>query len=463
MSLERFTEVLRARWKLMLAIWLSITVAAALVSYQAAPQYTASASMVIEPRTPDPMLGLPMPHGMANHIPTEVEVLRSERVALSALRTLGLQNDSGWRARWQKQTGGLGDFEIWLAGELVRKLDVRPGRESDVVSVSYSATEPEAAARIVNAITQAYIRNATALQQEPARQQNARFDELSARLRGDLEAAQSKLAALQQKHGIVSTDDRLDVENTRLAELSTQVTLLQAATADARERLRQSTANRDEFNEVQRDPAVFALTTEVARQESRLTEMLARRGEQHPDVLEARQSLAAVRGRLATATRRAADGIGIENRIATDRLAQARRALDQQRATVLALKAERNGAQLLQREVDSAQRAYDAVLLRASQTTVEAGATRGTVSILKPATAPLGPAWPQRGLLIAAAAIAGGLLAMLAAIWREAWNRRLRIASDVVDQLGQSLLVVIPDSSLSQRRLALAYTDGDRS
>jgi chain length determinant protein EpsF len=455
MSYERFAEVLRARWRMVLAVWLGAIALAAIVSFVAAPRYTATATLMVEPRTPDPSLGGAVAHGMPNHIPTEIEVLRSERVALSALGMLNLRQQPEWRARWMERTDGQGDFDVWLAGELLRKLDVRPTRESNVVSVSFTSPRADTAAEVANAVTQAYIRNAAALQQEPARQYNARFDELSARLRDELEQAQAKLEQYQRKHGIVSTDDKLDVETTRLSELSSQVAILQAAAADAQERRRQSASNPDGFNDIQRNPAVFALSTELARQENRLTELLSRRGEQHPDVQEARQSLAALRARLDAASRRAADGVGIESRMASDRLAQARQALEQQRATVLALRAQRNGAQLLQREVDNAQRAYDAVLLRASQTSVEAGAVRGTVSILKTAAAPLRPSWPRPLLNIGVAAVAGLLLAVFAALWREAWNRRLRISQDVTQLLGQSLLVMLPDSGGRQRQLAL--------
>jgi chain length determinant protein EpsF len=447
--------VLRARRKLVLAVWLSVVAAAALVSVLVPSQYTATAAMMVEPRTPDPAVGTPALNGMPNHIPTEIEVVRSQRVALSVLGMLKLQDDPAWRARWMDRTGGAGNMDSWLAGELLRRLDVRPTRESNVMTVSFTALQPEAAAQVANAFTQAYIRNSAAIQQEPARHYNARFDEMSRRLRGELEQAQAKLAAYQREHGIVSTDDRLDVENSRLAELSSHVAILQAAAADAQERRRQAGTNPDGLSEIQRSPAVFALATEVQRQEQRLTEQLSRRGESHPDVQEARQALAGLRSRLDAASRRASEGIGIESRMAAERLAQARQALEQQRATLLALRAERNGAQVLQREVDNAQRAYDAVLLRASQTTVEAGAVRGTVSILRSAEPPLMPSWPRPGLNLAAAVVAGLLLAMFAALWHEAWNRRLRVAADVTHQLGQHLLVMLPDSGPQQRMIAL--------
>ncbi|MBL3200653.1 chain length determinant protein EpsF, partial [Klebsiella pneumoniae] len=55
-------------------------------------------------------------------------------------------------------------------------------------------------------------------------------------LREGLEKAQSKLSAFQQESGIVATDERLDIENARLAELSSQYTAIQAQRSDSSSR-----------------------------------------------------------------------------------------------------------------------------------------------------------------------------------------------------------------------------------
>jgi len=47
-----------------------------------------------------------------------------------------------------------------------------------------------------------------------------------------LENAQSKLSAFQQQHQIVTADERLDVENTRLTEISNELVAAQSAAYD---------------------------------------------------------------------------------------------------------------------------------------------------------------------------------------------------------------------------------------
>ncbi|MEJ7929715.1 GNVR domain-containing protein [Ramlibacter sp. AN1015] len=427
-----------------------------MVTWLAVPQYRATVVLMVDPRLPDPLLGIPMQNGLPNHIPTEIEVVQSERVAIAAMRQLGMQNDPAWRARWLHKTGGDGAIEPWIARELRRNLDVRPTRETNVIAISYSAADGETAARVASAIAESYISSSAELRTEPARQYNAYFEEAAQRLRGELEQAQERLADHERRYGLVATDERLDVENSRLAELSSQVVVLQAMAADADERSRYASRNQQGFGDVQRNPAVSALAAELDRQENRLSEMQARLGDRHPNVVEARQSVADLRRRVDVASRRAAEGIGIESRMARDRLLHARRALETQRARILALRSERNGALILQREVDNARRAYEAVLTRSSQTAVEAGATRGNVSVLQGAAVPHLQSWPRYRLNLAVGVAAGLVLALLAAVWREAWDRRLRVADDIADVLGQSPLVVLPDSRATQRRLRLA-------
>jgi uncharacterized protein involved in exopolysaccharide biosynthesis len=143
--------------------------------------------------------------------------------------------------------------------------------------------------------------------------------------------------------------------------------------------------------------------------------------------------------------------MGTESRVAADLVVQAQRAVDEQRAKILAAKAVRDGAHVLQREVDNAQRAYDMVLTRTTQTAIEGGAVRRNVSVLKTATVPATPKSPRLGINVAAGAVLGLLLAFAVAFWRESRDRRLRIANDVPEYLGQLLLVVIPETPFRGR------------
>src|SRR5947209_3083271 len=114
MSLQQMLLVLRARWSLFAAVWLGTVTVVVLVSLLVPAQYSATATVLIEEKTSDPIAGVALPGGvLSNHIATQIDVIQSDRVALRALRALHLQESDEWRARWKAKTDGRGSFEAW--------------------------------------------------------------------------------------------------------------------------------------------------------------------------------------------------------------------------------------------------------------------------------------------------------------------------------------------------------------
>jgi polysaccharide biosynthesis transport protein len=454
MPLQRFAAILRGRWRTAAAVWVGTVAFTILAAFLSGAQYKAVAMVMVEPKIVDPAAGITLPGTMPNHIPTEIDVIQSERVALRALHAVNLQTSEVWRNRWKEATQERGDFEAWLAEQLLKKFDVKPSRESNVLTLAFTSTDPAFAAQLANAFTRAYMETSLELRTDPARESNTVFDENSKRLRSNLEQAQRKLSDFQQKAGLVATDERFDVENMRLLELSSQVVTLQAAAANAAGRERQGSLHPESMQEVQKDLLVASLAAELAKQEGRLVELSSRLGTRHPTVIELRDSIGELRARAAQASRRAAASIVTEKKVADERLAEAQQSLQAQRVTVLRLKAQRDQATVLQRELENAQRAYDAVLTRSSQTAMESRGARPNVSVLKVATPPALPSWPKPWIVVGAASVIGLLLAIAVVLMRETSDIRLRSLDDVTDRLGQPVLAVLrgPRAALGQPR-----------
>jgi len=172
-------------------------------------------------------------------------------------------------------------------------------------------------------------------------------------------------------------------------------------------------------------------------------------------VRELKLGIADTKAKVEQEVRRAQSGIGINNNVNQSRVAQARASLEEQRSKVLRLKALRDEANVLAREVDNAQRAYEGVLARLNQTNLESQANQTTVAILEDATVPNNPSAPRIGLNL----ILGGLLALILGIavvwWREARDRRVRGASDFELLLNQPLIGVVPSYKVGRSGLRL--------
>lgn len=459
MTFSQFITILRARWRCAIATVVAVVALVVGVGLARAPQYTASASVLIDIKSTDPiggaaLAGLPATAYMA----TQLDVAQSERVLLRALRALGVHQNPEIRTMWQEETLGKGDYDPWLAELVLKGLVVKPSRESNVMTVSYSSPDPQFSAAMANALVQAYIDTTLELKVEPARQYSGFFDERAKVMREALETAQTRLSKYQQAKGIIATDERLDVENGRLMELSTQLVALQAVAAESSGRQGQA-GNADRLQEVLNSPLIAGLTAEASRQESRLTELEQRLGDKHPQVQELRANIAQLRSKIASATRSVTGSLSVNNSVNQTRLTQLQASLDEQRAKVLRLKGQRDEVAVLLRDVENAQRAYDAVLARANQTGMESQNTQTNVSKLKVAGVPAFPSSPKMSLVAAVSIVLGALLGIGLALVREFMDRRVRSEADVVEFLKQPLLVSLPrsarDDTRSRSRLGL--------
>jgi succinoglycan biosynthesis transport protein ExoP len=448
MRLQELLLILRARWRTVALTWALIVAAALAVSLALPPRYEATATLLVDMNGADPLAiqGAFRPAGsVSTHMATQADILKSEEVAIGALRIAGLDRDPKWRERWQSRTGAQGSFESWLATRILRGLDVRPSRDSNVMTIGYTSDDPELSAAITNAFVRSYLEASLRMKVGPAKQFNTFFAERAKTLREQLDAAKARLSEYEKKNGVLVGED--DIEAARLGELTSQLVALQDAVAESANAQKQAGAAPGDMREVRNDPEVAALTAEAVRIEGQLAELRTQFGEQHHSVIAAKHSLADVKKRLEGAMRRAAGSFDASVKVNRARLAEAQAAVERQRLIVARRKAQRDAAGALVRDVESAQRAYDAVLSRASQSSLESSNTTQTsVSVLKTATP---PAWSPMFLILNTSV--GALLGLLLGAWRalaaESRDRRVRSIADITERLQQPLMLVLPDGN----------------
>jgi len=447
MRVDELLLILRARWRLVAVTWAVIVAAALAVSLALPPRYEATATLLVDMNGADPVAAQAFrPAGsLSTQMATQVDILKSEEVAIGALRIAGVDRDPKWREQWMSRTDGRGSYESWLATRILRGLDVRPSRDSNVVTIGYTSKDAELSAVLANAFVRSYLEASLRLKVDPAKQFNAFFAERAKAVRDQLDAAKARLSAYEKKNGVLLGED--DVEAARLSELTSQLVALQDAVTEAANAQKQAGAAPGDMRDVRNDPEVAALTSEAVRIEGRLAELRTQFGEQHHSIITAKRSLADVKQRLQEAMRRAAGSFEVAVKVNRARLAEAQAAVERQRALVARRKAQRDAATALVRDVENAQRAYDAVLSRASQTALEsANTTQTSVSVLKTATAPL---WSPMFLILntSVAALLGLLLGAWRAIAAEGRDRRVRSIADITERLQQPLMLVLPKAS----------------
>ncbi|WP_431263479.1 chain length determinant protein EpsF [Roseateles chitinivorans] len=444
MTPSKLFSILRARWSLVLLVVLLTTLTAFAVSLVLPKKYVATASVVVDAK-PDPISALIYP-GLASpaFMNTQVDVISSDRVALRVVRDLRLAEVPAIREQWQTATSGEGTIEQWLIAFLQANMDVKPSKESNVLTVAYRAPDPQFAAALANAFVKAYVSTTLDLRVDPARQYAGYFDQQAKVALEKLESTRAKLSAYEREHGIIASDERLDVENNRLSELSSQLVALQALSAESGSRQGQAARGAEQLPDVLANPVVMQLKADLSRAESKLQELGTRYGDNHPQVIEAKATVADVRSKLRTEIGRVSGGVTVTNNINKQREGEIRTALEAQREKVAKLKAARDDASGLMREAESAQRAYENITTRLTQTSLESQTTQSNVNVLTEAVAPLKPSSPKILLNTALAFVASVILAVGLALLLEMRDRKVRDADDVMAVLPLPMLGVLP-------------------
>lgn len=430
MTPQQLLLIIFARRHLAAAIFVIVALAGTAFSLMMPKTYTATTSLVIDVKS-DPIAGALLPTvGTPTYMATQTEIISSERTAIGVVRILRIDQNPQLVAQWREATNGHTPLENYFARLLRSGMAVSPTRGSNIISLSYSGRDPKFATTVANAYAQAYIDLLIDMRVDPARQYSTWFDERLKVLRANLEKAQAKLSAYQREKGIVASDERVDQETQRLNALAGQLATIQGERVDISSRQRSS--GNELSPDVQQNPIVVSLKSEIAKAEAKLSETSSTMGKNHPVRIQLEGQIAGLKDQLDKEMRRISGGAATATRTSAMKESELKQLIEEQKKQVLALRETRDEINVLTKDVESAQRAYESVAQRMSQLSLEAQSEQTNVRVLSPAIEPSDPSRPNVPRFIAGSLAGGILLGILAALGIEYLDRRVRDKADLV-------------------------------
>jgi len=432
MTLNQLQLIFRAHLKVILITIALVVAGAVATTILLRDVYKASATLVVDVRSADSILGNSgLPLMSPGYMNTQAELASSRRVVEKAISTLKLEENEPMKAQWEENVSDSRSYRQWLVDFVQSSMKVSPGKESNTLSIVVSSRSPEFSAELANGLAQAYISTSIAMNVEPAKNYVQFFEEQQKKARNDLIEAQNRLSDFQRERGIVIvTDDQIDVENARLAELSSALTETQNRRADQVGRASSAGAQgllQDPISNV----VLNSLRSQLQQKQSALAEASARIGENHPEYQRLKAEVDSLQNSVSTEIARSNATLRAGARASASQEATIQKALEDQRIRILKLTENKDSAMALQRDLDAAQKQFEMVATRTSMSEISSQQTSANVFLVSSASAPINPSSPGLPVVLLSALLFGLVLGLVISCAIEFMDHRVRSSDDL--------------------------------
>jgi protein tyrosine kinase modulator len=403
LSLHQITLILRAHWKQVLIIALSIIIVGAVVIKFLPKSYTSTATLKVDADLKDPLAGQVGPEERGGYIPTEMQLMRSDDVLLAVIDRLDLTHNKEFATGY---SGDPANLREWVKERLYKVLDIQQGVEGSLlINVTATSRNSVMAARLSNAVADAYVDQERRRLDDPASERARRYGEQLAELKTKVAAAEDQLAAFRQRTGITDPTGQKTADLETLGALEKR---LEDAKNARREAEVQSASNSGGTAETTAAyTRVQAAQASLATEQKELAELRTTLGDRHPKVLELQSQISATQQEIAGLLHGYARTASADLRSAIDLQQKLEQAVAQQRASVLAAGAVRDEGSKYEMELDSAKTVYKRALDGYDQIMFASAGHYTYVNIVGRAVPALKSAKPNKVKLLVVAILAG--------------------------------------------------------
>jgi capsular exopolysaccharide synthesis family protein len=333
------------------------------------------------------------------------------------------------------------DREQDLVDYIEKHLGVGFDQRGRSLRISYESGDPVLAARMANAIAEAYVGQQMRQKTEVVLDTSAWLTEQLARLRARAVESENKLAEFRQSHRL-GTAEAPTFTQQQLADLNAQLVTVVGQQAQAEARYREAdqamkTGHLSGISAVLASVTIQGLRREEAAAARTVANMQTQQGSQNPNTLRAQAELSNVRAAIAEETDRIVASLRSEVQIAQDR----RAALEQRIAEVTRGADDKQQAfvqlGILEREAAANREVFESVVRRTEETRVLDGLQHPDVRIVASARIPVRPSSPKMGLVAALGFMSSLAVAVGAALLLEHWYATIRSVAQ-----GERLLAI---------------------
>ena len=488
-DLRRLVVGFRRRLRLFAAIAISVALAFLIVTLQAAPKYTATANVMLDPRKENVVSNEAVLSGLpadSSVVDTEVEILKSRELAERVTKALNLSADPEFNPSLRKPTGvkavvasvrnllgasappesvrsavDLQKSHERVIDTVLKHLSVERVGLTYIIDVNFESEVPSKAATIANKFAQLYLMEQLEAKFDATQQAttwlNSRLGELRGQVLNDEAAVQQYRIAnnLMSASGTSLTEQEISSYNQSLAQARAQVAENEARLSTARSQLARGSTGED-VGEALSSPVIQQLRKQRADVSATVADLQGRYGDRHPEMLKAQRQLSDIDTQIKQEIQRIISNLEANVQVSRQRAGATAGSLGGAKGALAANNRASVRLNELQRAADASRTLYESYLTRYKETSTQGGLEQSDARVVSQAKIPTSQSSPNIKLNLAVALALGLSAGMGVVVLVELLDAGLATAEDVERRLGTSYLGSIPLlSSVAEGRVEM--------
>lgn len=488
-DLRKVWTTMRRRWRvIVVAIALCMALTAGWL-FLATPIYTASTTLLIEPRKTNTVKEDAIVSDLqldANTVATEVALIKSFGVFRRVAEQLKLKDNPLFQGspaafdpvRFVMELipafGGPSEVEKGVRNEsgqapvapdmldVIRSIEagtsVQRVATTYFMQVSFAHESPELSATIANAVASAYLDEQLEARFQAAQRAATWLNDRVATLRAKLETSERALADHRARNNLAKPEAGSLAEQ-QASEINAQLVSARAQIVDSKAKYEQAQrvldggAAIESLASIMNSPAVGALRaqeTAIAREQA---DLQTRYGPEHPAMLKIRAQHSDILRQIKREIARVVQTLKADHEFAQQKEESLARSLKE-------LTGSRNASEEiiirlreLERDAQTDRALYEATLARFKEAEQQISLKTGESRIVEPAFIPDAPNFPNKGISLVLAMFGGMVMGLLAIGVLEFLENGFTEASQIEQALGLSVLAMVPMLKPSEQRV----------
>ncbi|WP_200948600.1 MULTISPECIES: AAA family ATPase [unclassified Bradyrhizobium] len=472
--IEQLTGLARRQYRVFLIVPAAALTIGLLYLLLTPAQYTATATLLIDSTTLRVLQNQLQPQGDVPldtlQVGSQVEILASRKLGLDVVRNLRLADDpefavsSSWNPFASSGGASLEDREQHALDEFLAHRAISRTDKTYALNISYSSKSPAKAAKIANAIAEAYIDDQLGAKYATVTRAGAWLQDRINELRSKATAADRAVLEYKEKNKIVDlggagstaggagTFSRLIGEQ-QLYELNSQLAAARGATSEAKARLdrieqvRKMDVGEGTVADTLKNDVITRLRNQFIDLSAREANISGRYGTDHTAAANLRDQMEEIRRNIAAELGRIAGSYRSDYEIAKTREENLERAL----AALVSEGQLTNRDRLGLAELESSAKVYhtlfDNFLQRYMESIQQQSFPITDARIISPAVAPTKKSKPVTSLVLAISLSLGIMASIGIAALREAVDGVFRTSRQVEQELGARCICIVPQVS----------------